>query len=110
MAGSLLIQWPPNLPDDQVHELADRATTYALAHGLLYLTKSSPASNKPGNAVPTLGPSSAIHAPISLFPSPFPRRHFELAQRLQRTYNVLYARIAMDEPFLDGLVGGMTAA
>jgi hypothetical protein len=48
---------------------------------------------------------AAIHAPISLFPSPFPRRLFELAKRLQRIYNVLYARVTLDEEFLDSVVG-----
>jgi hypothetical protein len=52
-------------------------------------------------------PTSAIHAPLSLVPFPFPRRLFRLAQRLQRIYNVLYARIAMDEDFLDEVMGAV---
>jgi hypothetical protein len=90
--------WPPTLPDPQLDALTLSATTYALSHGLLYLP---PTNHQPP------APSSAIHAPLSLFPSPFPRRLFELARRLQRTYNILYARIAMDEDFLDSTMGAV---
>lgn len=94
--GFVFSEWPPALSEDQVDALTLYATTYALSHGLLYLPPIQPQ--------PPI-PTSAIHAPLSLFPSPFPRRLFELAQRLQNTYNVLYARIAMDEEFLDRVMG-----
>lgn len=94
-----LPNWPPDLPPAQLHELTTLATTYALAHGLLYLPPS------PAPAAATAIPSSAIHAPITLLPSPFPRRLFEHARRLQRVYNVLYARIALDTEFLDSVMG-----
>ena len=96
MAGSRVSQWPPEITDKQREELTLRATTYALSHGLIYL---------PVADVQPPAPTSAIHAPLALFPSPFPRKQFELAQRLQRTYNVLYARIALDEEFLDRVMG-----
>lgn len=88
-------EWPPQISDSQLAELHLLAATYALSHGLLYLPVNG------GTATPT----SAIHAPLSLFPSPFPRRIFHLAQRLQSTYNILYARIAMDDAFLDQVMG-----
>ncbi|KAK0239080.1 glutathione synthetase, partial [Armillaria nabsnona] len=66
----------------------------SLAHGLLYLPLQ-----------PLLLPTSAIHAPLSLLPSPFHRRLFDFAQRIQSTYNVLYSRIAMDKDFLDQIMG-----
>jgi hypothetical protein len=90
--------WPPSLTPIQLEALTLYATTYALSHGLLYLLPG------PQPAVP----SAAIHAPFSLFPSPFPRKLFETGQRIQRTYNVLYARIAMDEEFLDRVMGTKT--
>ncbi|OSC99094.1 glutathione synthase [Trametes coccinea BRFM310] len=96
MAGQSLPQWPPEITDEQREALTLRATTYALSHGLVYLP--------PADVQPPV-PTSAIHAPLALFPSPFPREHFELARRLQRDYNVLYARIAMDEEFLDNVMG-----
>ncbi|KAL5482338.1 GSH2 [Sanghuangporus weigelae] len=99
MASSFIFpDWPPHLTDAQQSHLTQVATTYALAHGLLYLPPSSPSS-------PTPAPTSAIHAPLSLFPSPFPRSLFQTALRLQKIYNVLYARIALDEEFLDSVMG-----
>ena len=87
-------EWPPQLSDNQKTELHSVATTYALSHGILYLPVNGPQI-----------PSCAIHAPLSLFPSPFPRRLFDLAKRLQSAYNILYARIAMDTEFLDNVMG-----
>jgi len=88
--------WPPSLPTEQLENLTLYATTYALSHGLLYLP--------PAERQPTV-PSAAIHVPVSLFPSPFPRELFEEGRRIQRTYNILYSRIAMDEEFLDEVMG-----
>ncbi|KAJ3872461.1 glutathione synthase [Lentinula edodes] len=88
-------QWPPLISNKDRNALQYRATSYALAHGLLYL----PIGVQP----PKL--TSAIHAPISLFPTPFPRDQFEQAQRLQSIYNILYSRIAMDIEFLDQTMG-----
>ena len=96
MASSSPPQWPPEISDQQREQLTLLATTYALSHGLIYLP--------PANVQPP-APTSAIHAPLALFPSPFPREQFELAKRLQREYNVLYARVAMDEEFLDRVMG-----
>ncbi|KAJ4482475.1 glutathione synthase [Lentinula aciculospora] len=88
-------QWPPLISDKDREILQFRATSYALAHGLLYL---------PPGAQPS-APTSAIHAPISLFPTPFPRDLFKQAQKLQSIYNILYSRIAMDTEFLDQTMG-----
>lgn len=88
--------WPPTLSDVQLEALTLHATTYALSHGVLYL----PAAERQPQI-----PSTAIHAPISLFPSPIPRGLFEQSKKIQRIYNILYARIAMDEEFLDEIMG-----
>lgn len=89
-------QWPPQLTDVQLATLVHHATTYALAHGLAYLP---PTPSQP------LSPTSAIHAPISLLPAPVPRALFEKAQLLQSVYNILYARVATDDDFLDRVMG-----
>ncbi|KAJ7846333.1 hypothetical protein B0H14DRAFT_2772274 [Mycena olivaceomarginata] len=91
-------EWPPTLSEAQLQALTLYATTYALSHGLLYLP---PVKPQP------LIPNSAIHAPLSVFPSPFPLRLFLLARRLQSTYNILYARIATDVEFLDQVMGAV---
>lgn len=46
----------------------------------------------------------AMSAPVTLFPSPFPKSCFEEASAIQTQYNELYARISQDEDFLSGLV------
>ncbi|KAK7062732.1 Glutathione synthetase [Paramarasmius palmivorus] len=89
--------YPPALTPDQLSHLHKLATTYALSHGLCYLPPS-----------PSSPPTSSIHAPLSIFPSPFPKKLFEKARRIQGTYNVLYSRIAMDEDFLDDVLGCST--
>lgn len=97
-----LPSWPPEVTNEQLEDLRLQATTYALAHGLLYLP---PVAN--GQLPPF--PSSAIHAPFSLFPTPFPRQQFVRAQSLQQIYNVLYARVASDHEFLDNILSAETA-
>ncbi|EAU85776.2 glutathione synthase [Coprinopsis cinerea okayama7 len=89
--------WPPKLSPEQLNELVSTASAYSLAHGLLYLPPGYPLDSPP--------PQAAIHAPLSLVPSPFPRDLFESAKRLQTIYNVLYSRIAMNIPFLDEVMG-----
>ena len=96
MSSFLFAEWPPVLNEAQLEALTLYASTYALSHGLLYL---------PATAPQPPAPTSAIHAPLSIFPSPLPRRLFDLARRLQKGYNVLYSRIAMDEAFLDHVMG-----
>lgn len=93
---SAISEWPPTLSPNQLHDLTLQATTYAFAIGLLYL----PVAEKQPPA-----PTSAIHAPLALFPSPFPRHLFERAKKLQHIYNVLYSRVALDEDFLDTVMG-----
>ena len=89
-------QWPPQFTDTQLTALTHHATTFALAHGLAYLP--------PGSSQPP-SPSSVVHAPISLLPTPVPRALFQKAQRLQSIYNDLYARVATDDDFLDQVMG-----
>ena len=96
MSEHPLLSWPPAISDDQLASLTLQATTYALSHGLVYL---------PVAKVQPPAPTSTIHAPLALFPSPIPRHLFDRARGLQRTYNVLYSRIATDVAFLDKVMG-----
>ncbi|WVQ97915.1 glutathione synthetase [Kwoniella sp. CBS 9459] len=90
-----LPEWPPATTPEQHAELIQLSSTYALSHGFTLLP---PNSSNP--------PTSAIPAPLSLFPTPFPRKLYELAVSLQPIYNALYARIALDWDFLDRVMGG----
>ena len=97
--------WPPTLTDAQRAELTRLATTYALAHGLLYLPP-HPTDGTP----PPFAPKDGIHAPLALLPAPFPRKLVEEVSRLQNVYNVLYALVARDVEFLDAVMGAETHA
>ncbi|WFD20179.1 glutathione synthase [Malassezia caprae] len=44
---------------------------------------------------------TTIHAPITTVPSPFPRKLFEQAMELMPIFSKLYARVALDEEFLE---------
>ncbi|KAH8825824.1 glutathione synthase [Flagelloscypha sp. PMI_526] len=100
MASSFdFASWPPDLSNTQLDELRLNATRFALANGLLYLPPHPPSGPPPAT------PSSAIHAPLSLVPSPLPRHLFEQAWNIQRVYNHVYARVAMDYDFLDKVLG-----
>ncbi|KAF8511005.1 hypothetical protein BU17DRAFT_77590 [Hysterangium stoloniferum] len=90
--------WPPELTANDLDSLTLLATTYALSHGLLYL---------PINDSPPPTPTAAIHAPITLFPTPLPRNLFNQARKLQSIYNILYTRVAMDVTFLDKIMGAI---
>lgn len=46
----------------------------------------------------------ATTAPVTLFPSPFPKVCFEQAKSIQKTYNELYASISSNENFLQEIV------
>lgn len=70
------------------------ANTYALVRGLSYLP--------PGfEDVPV----QALHAPFTLFPTPFPKHLFDRAMKLQRIYNALYSQIACEVDMIDRVLG-----
>lgn len=98
MPSPALPAWPPALPRASCDYLSAQATDYALAHGLVYRPVASSASELPPS-------DSAIHAPFSLLPSPFPRPLFEKAQAIQPTYDRLYAHVSADHRFLARVIG-----
>ena len=93
-----IAQRSPTLTPSQQDALAVRATTYALDSGITFLPRSWYSSGSPA-------PSASVHAPVSILPTPFPRRLFEEAQRIQRIYNILYSRVSRDFSFLDRVMG-----
>lgn len=109
--SAMPISWPPELTEPQRAELLREATTWALAHGFCLLPAPSAPSASPGPSASTstapVPPTSAVPAPLSLLPSPFPRSEYDKARRLQVVYNALYARVALDEAFLDRVMAGV---
>ena len=80
------------------NRLKEFCLDWAVSHGL------SVRSNK-DSAVGT-----AQHAPITLFPSPFPRQSYERAVKLQSILNRLVDALVMDEPFLETFIQGVAEA
>lgn len=85
--------YPPALAPAQLAQLSHDARDFALSRGLAY--RPLP---RAGAAPPQ---SSAIHAPLALLPTPWPREAYAHAQRLMPLYSELYARVAADGDWLE---------
>ncbi|KAJ3159451.1 hypothetical protein HDU86_001769 [Geranomyces michiganensis] len=90
--SQVLPHYPPPLPDAQLDELKNHAVDWALAHGLVVRAPAPPGAD---SSIPAV-----THAPVALFPSPFPRRCYEQALALQPLFNQLVDNIARDHAFL----------
>ncbi|KAA6412124.1 MAG: glutathione synthetase large chain [Lasallia pustulata] len=99
MAASIYPDFPPQLTEEQSDYLITTLKDWSIAHGLA--VRPSPAF-----VSKNIDPSGvlAVTAPVTLFPSPFPRSCFEEAKAIQVAYNELYAAIARDEEWLGGIV------
>ncbi|KAK4188679.1 putative glutathione synthetase [Podospora australis] len=90
--------YPPSLEGDLEKErLAQTIKDWSIANGLAVRPAPALVGEDPEGIL-------AINAPVTLFPSPFPKGCFEDAQNIQASYNQLYARISQDEEFLGSLV------
>lgn len=91
--------YPPNLTAEQETYLLSNIKDWSILNGL--------AVRPSATFVPKeIDPSSslAVTAPVALFPSLFPRGCFDEARAIQKAYNELYALIARDEEWLQGIV------
>ena len=99
MAASVYPSYPPELSEAQSDYLLSNVKDWSILNGLAV---------RPSEAfIPkTIDPSGslAITAPVTLFPSPFPRGCFEEARAIQAAYNELYALVANDEEWLQQIV------
>lgn len=87
--------YPPTLTDTEVQHLVDTVKDWSIANGL---------SIRPPPAVIAAEADprgiAAINAPVTLFPSPFPKECFAQGQTVQTTYNELYSAVSRDEEFI----------
>ncbi|KAL8707492.1 MAG: hypothetical protein Q9220_007482 [cf. Caloplaca sp. 1 TL-2023] len=93
------LDYPPQLTAEQREYLLTKINDWSILNGL--------AVRRPSfllNLTSGLFGSTALTAPVTLFPSLFPRVSFDEAQALQRAYNVLYAAIARDRSWLKHIV------
>lgn len=99
MATHIYPDYPPDLTDSQRDYLLSNLKDWSISHGLAV---------RPTTAyVPQeLDPSIALAttAPVTLFPSLFPRTCYEQVTGIQTAYNELYAAIASDEVWIEEIV------
>ncbi len=94
-SGLLPTGYPPSLTEQQQSHLVSSLKDWSLAHGLAV----RPSEHDPSSSLATT-------APVTLFPSLFPRVCFQEATAIQAIYNELYAAIAMDEAWLGDIIKG----
>lgn len=100
-----LPEWPPNLNEDRIAYLTRKATTWALAHSFVLVPPHPVDDNvDPRDRPSSLPPIRAQPAPLSLFPTPFPRRLYQQANSLQNMLNALYLRVTLDWTFMDRIM------
>ena len=99
MAASIYPDYPPNLTSEQLDYLLSNIKDWSILNGLSVRPPSTFVSKD-------IDPSRslAITAPVTLFPSLFPKACFEEARAIQIAYNELYACIANDEEWLGEIV------
>jgi glutathione synthase len=99
MDRSVFANYPPALSAEQQKFLVSAARDWTIRHGLA--VRPSPAFVQP-----EVDPHHvlATNAPVTLFPSPFPRSGYETAVSVQTAYNELYARISRDEAWLGKII------
>ncbi|KAF7879621.1 hypothetical protein EAF04_000816 [Stromatinia cepivora] len=91
--------YPPEISAEESEQLLVTIKDWSIAHGLAVRPPPAFVSNEadPHGVLATT-------APVTLFPSPFPRICFDQAKSVQKAYNILYASIAQDESFLGDIV------
>lgn len=99
MDQSLYTNYPPELSVEQRDHLVSAIRDWAIHHGLSVRPAASFIS-KESDPVGVL----ATNAPVTLFPSLFPRSCFQTATSVQAIYNELYAAITRDETWLEEII------
>ena len=94
--SSLYSSYPPELSQEEELYLLSNLKDWSIAHGLA-VRPAVPSSQDPAGVLATT-------APVTLFPSLFPRACFEEGLAIQKAYNELYSAIARDEQWLQGIV------
>lgn len=91
--------YPPDLSDEQKTYLISNLKDWSISNGLAVRVAPSyvPTEQDPTGALATT-------APVTLFPSLFPRICFDQAKSVAKAYNDLYSAIASDEAWLKEIV------
>lgn len=86
----------PPLTPGQTTLLVDKSQSWGLAHGLVMYP--------PGFVL-----SLATVAPLTLFPTPFPKQAFEQALAVQQTFNRLYTLVASSKGWIESISKDLSA-
>ena len=81
----------PELSELQIDCLVEKLQQWSLANGLVMYPQG-------------FTQSSTSVAPITLFPTPFPRKSFENAVNVQKTFNELYAGVVKNKDWLLNII------
>jgi hypothetical protein len=95
MSAQIYPPYPPTLTTPEKEYLLSNLKDWSIAHGLAVRPIESFVSKEtdPAGALATT-------APVTLFPSLFPRTCFEQAKAVSKAYNELYSAISVDEAWL----------
>lgn len=99
MSAEIYPPYPPTLTHPERDYILSNVKDWSIAHGLAVRPAESYVSKEtdPEGALATT-------APVTLFPSLFPRRCFEQAKSVSKAYNDLYSAISVDEGWLGEIV------
>ncbi|KIV91360.1 glutathione synthetase [Exophiala mesophila] len=99
MAVNVYSNYPPELTSDQEDFLVQTVKNWSVEHALTVRPSTAIVSQEinTNNVL-------ATNAPVTLFPSPFPKACFQQARCLQQVYNELYAAIASDQEWLEAVL------
>lgn len=79
--------YPPEVSSDREQFINNTIIDWSLGHGLALLTGEN-------------NGTTAVHAPVTVYPSPFPKSGMANALTVQKTFNELYSRVANDTEWL----------
>ncbi len=98
-ANRIYSDYPPALTLEQEEYLIQTVKNWTVEHALTVRPSTAivPQESNPTNVL-------ATSAPVTLFPSPFPKACFDQARSLQQIYNELYASIAGDDQWLGDIL------
>lgn len=82
----------PELEHDQLNRLIYEITQFGLSNGLIMYPPAPYLNYEP------------VLAPITLFPTPYPREQYEKSLTIQKTYNMLYANVVSDGTWLTDVI------
>lgn len=99
MSAEIYPPYPPTLTQSERDHILTNIKDWSIAHGLAV----RPAESYVSRDVDPAG-ALATTAPVTLFPSLFPRRCFGQARAVSKAYNELYSAISVDEGWLGEIV------